>query len=125
MPCWPVSAPPPCYKAAMFPGFERMRIPAGEVAIHAARGGHGPPALLPHGFPPSHVMWHKIAPALAARFTVVATDLRGYGDSDKPAGGGDHAAYSKRTMARDQVEVMRQLGFQRFAVVGHDRGARV
>ena len=109
----------------MFPGFERARIPAGEVTIHAVHGGQGPAVLLLHGFPQSHVMWHKIAPALAAGFTVVATDLRGYGDSDKPAGGGDHAAYSKRTMARDQVEVMTRLGFSRFAVVGHDRGARV
>lgn len=109
----------------MFPGFQRAAIPAGEVTIHAVTGGQGPPVLLLHGFPQSHVMWHKIAPALAAEFTVVATDLRGYGDSDKPAGGGDHAAYSKRAMARDQAEVMTRLGFPTFAVVGHDRGGRV
>ena len=109
----------------MFEGFTRASIKTGAVTINAAYGGSGPPALLLHGFPQTHVMWHKIAPALARHFTVVVTDLRGYGDSDKPSGGGDHAAYSKRAMAQDQVEVMAQLGFERFAAVGHDRGGRV
>ena len=81
---------------ALFPGFARTAIDIGEVAIHTVHGGQGPPVLLLHGFPQTHVMWHKIAPALAEHFTVVATDLRGYGDSGRPASGPDHAAYSKR-----------------------------
>jgi haloacetate dehalogenase len=81
--------------------------------------------LLLQGWPQTHLEWRHVAPVLAQRFTVVATDLRGYGDSSKPAGGENHAAYSKRALAQDQVEVMRQLGFERFAVVGHDRGGRV
>jgi len=109
----------------MFDGFKRDSIETGTVRINAVHGGNGPPVLLLHGFPQTHVMWHKIAPELARQFTVVVTDLRGYGDSDKPAGGSDHAAYSKRAMARDQAEVMARLGFERFAVVGHDRGGRV
>ena len=108
-----------------FPGFERRAIPTRGATIHTVWGGSGPPLLLLHGSPQTHVMWHKIAPRLAESFTVVMTDLRGYGDSSKPAGGGDHAAYSKRAMAHDQVDVMRALGFDRFAVAGHDRGARV
>jgi haloacetate dehalogenase len=109
----------------VFEGFERRRVVTGEVEIEIRIGGSGPPLLLLHGFPQTLVMWHRIAPRLAERFTVVASDLRGYGDSGKPPGGGDHAAYSKRTMARDQVEVMTVLGFERFALAGHDRGARV
>src|SRR3546814_13436019 len=97
---------------------------AGEE-ISAAVGGDGPPLLLLHGNPRTHVSWHRVAPTLAERYTVVATDLRGYGDSSKPAGGGDHSAYSFRTMGEDSFEVMRQLGFERFAVAGPDRGARV
>lgn len=97
----------------------------GDVAIHAVRGGDGPPVLLLHGFPQSHVLWHRIAPALARTHTVVAADLRGYGDSGRPAAGVDHAGYSFRAMAADQVALMAELGFERFAVVGHDRGARV
>ena len=88
-------------------------------------GGSGPPLLLIHGYPQTHVEWHKIAPRLAERFTVVMPDLRGYGDSSKPPDGENHATYSKRAMALDQIEVMRTLGFERFAIVGHDRGARV
>lgn len=88
-------------------------------------GGDGPPLLLLHGYPQTHVMWHKVASLLMRDFTIVATDLRGYGDSSKPDGGPDHAGYSKRTMAQDQVEVMSQLGFERFLVAGHDRGGRV
>jgi len=88
-------------------------------------GGKGPPVLLLHGYPQTHVEWHRVAPMLAMDFTVIATDLRGYGDSSKPADGANHEGYSKRAMARDQVDVMRQLGFAQFAVVGHDRGGRV
>ena len=109
----------------MFEGFRREFIQANGVEIHAVIGGEGPPLLLLHGYPQTHVIWHKIAPALAERFTVVATDLRGYGDSAKPPGGPGHEAYSKREMAADQVEAMAALGFERFALVGHDRGARV
>ncbi len=107
------------------PGFQLHDIQAGPVRIRAAVGGSGPPLLLLHGHPQNHVTWHKIAPRLAERFTVVAADLRGYGDSDKPEGGERHAAYSKRAMAADQVTVMRDLGFARFRLVGHDRGGRV
>ncbi|MCI0755925.1 alpha/beta fold hydrolase [Teichococcus vastitatis] len=107
------------------PGFQLRDVMAGEVRIRTALGGKGPPLLLLHGHPQTHLTWGKIAPALAERFTVVAADLRGYGDSAKPEGGAGHVGYSKRTMARDQVEVMRALGFERFAVVGHDRGGRV
>jgi haloacetate dehalogenase len=109
----------------MLADFETERISAGDVSINVSRGGTGPPLLLLHGYPQTHVMWHRVAPALAERFTVVCADLRGYGDSDKPPGGDDHAAYAKRTMAADQLEVMRTLGFERFAVGAHDRGARV
>ena len=108
-----------------FPGFERRVIPTSGAEIHTVWGGSGPPLLLLHGSPQTHVMWHKVAPRLAERFTVVLTDLRGYGDSSKPPGGGTHADYSKRAMANDQVQVMHALGFDRFAVAGHDRGARV
>ena len=109
----------------MFEGFERRRIQTTEVAINCRVGGNGPPLLLLHGYPQTHVMWHKVVEGLAERFTVVAADLRGYGDSDKPGGGEWHAAYAKRAMAKDQVEVMEAIGFERFSVVGHDRGARV
>jgi haloacetate dehalogenase len=105
--------------------FKTMRVPVGNVDIHLRIAGDGPPLLLLHGYPQTHVMWHKIAPRLAEEFTVVLADLRGYGDSSKPPGGEGHVNYSKRAMARDQVEVMRKLGFERFAVAGHDRGARV
>ena len=95
------------------------------VAIHGVVGGSGPPLLLLHGNPLTHIHWRLIAPRLAQRFTVVATDLRGYGDSGKPRGLPDHSNYSFRRMAQDQVEVMQQLGFERFVVAGHDRGGRV
>ena len=88
-------------------------------------GGQGPPVLFLHGYPQTHACWHRVAPALAARFTVVCTDLRGYGDSGRPLSGPGHQAYSKRRMAQDQLEVMARLGFDRFAIVGHDRGGRV
>lgn len=109
----------------MFEGFEQRRLAVSETDINLRIGGSGPPLLLLHGYPQTHVMWHKVAPRLAERFTVVCTDLRGYGDSGRPPSGPDHAGYSKRAMARDQAEVMSALGFQRFSVVGHDRGARV
>lgn len=109
----------------MFDGFRREFINTGEVEIHAVIGGDGPPLLLLHGFPQNHVMWHRIAPALAEHYTVVATDLRGYGDSSKPPGDPAHETYAKRSMAADQMAVMTALGFDRFRLVGHDRGARV
>ena len=109
----------------MFEGFEQHRIHSGEEEINLVKGGSGPPLLLLHGHPQTHVIWHKVAAALAARFTVVATDLRGYGDSGKPAGLPDHSNYSKRVMAQDQVEVMEALGYPTFRVLAHDRGARV
>jgi haloacetate dehalogenase len=108
-----------------FPGFEAIRLETSSATINGVMGGSGPPVLLLQGFPETHVEWHKVAPALAKKFTVVATDLRGYGDSSKPADGTNHQGYSKRSTAIDQVEVMKQLGFHRFAVVGHDRGGRV
>lgn len=108
----------------MFEGFELTSIDAGEAVIRVHHGGSGPPLLLLHGHPQTHVMWHKIAPRLAQNFTVVATDLRGYGESSKPTTTPDHEPYSKRAMARDQVEVMRKLGFDQFFVAGHDRGGR-
>ena len=109
----------------MFEGFVRTEIKTSGARIVAVRGGTGPPLLLLHGNPFSHLSWHKIAPRLASEFTVVATDLRGYGDSEKPPGGADHSGYSFRVMAQDQVEVMAAFGFERFYAAGHDRGARV
>ncbi len=110
----------------LFPQFRSIDVETdSEVTIHAVVGGDGPPLLLLHGHPQTHAIWHKVAPALAQRFTVVACDLRGYGDSSKPAGTGDHGNYSKRTMARDALRVMQSLGFERFRVLAHDRGARV
>jgi pimeloyl-ACP methyl ester carboxylesterase len=106
----------------MFEAFERLRVEASDAVINLVRGGEGPPVLLLHGYPQTHSMWHAVAPRLAENFTVVATDLRGYGDSSKPFGSEDHATYSKRAMAADQVQVMESLGFPSFAVVGHDRG---
>ncbi|WP_102325749.1 alpha/beta fold hydrolase [Komagataeibacter saccharivorans] len=109
----------------LLPGFSWRDIEVNGVRIRTATGGNGPPLLMLHGHPQMHLTWHKVAPALAKRFTIVAPDLRGYGDSAKPEGGTDHANYSKRAMAADQVGVMHQLGFERFMVVGHDRGGRV
>ena len=109
----------------MFDGFIHKRLRANGVEINTLICGDGPPLLLLHGYPQSHLIWHRVAPALAKYYTVVATDLRGYGDSEKPEGAGDHSNYSKREMARDQVDVMQQLGFDSFYLCGHDRGARV
>ena len=109
----------------MFDGFIRQQIKTQETTINLVRGGSGYPILLLHGYPQTHVCWHLIAPALAERFTVVCPDLRGFGDSAKPPSDPEHLTYSKRVMAQDQVEVMQSLGFSEFAVVGHDRGARV
>jgi haloacetate dehalogenase len=110
---------------ALFPGFKQRRIRTAGAAINLVHGGAGPPLLLLHGYPQTHAIWHKTAPELAKRFTVVAADLRGYGESEKPHGLPDHSNYSKRAMAQDQVEVMRTLGYDEFFVVGHDRGGRV
>jgi haloacetate dehalogenase len=109
----------------MFDGFKYSRVQATGATINVVSGGQGPPVLLLHGSPQTHLMWQKIAPRLAREFSVVATDLRGYGDSSKPGDGENHSNYSKRSMALDQVEVMSHFGFEKFAVVGHDRGGRV
>jgi haloacetate dehalogenase len=106
-------------------GFTYGRLPGDGISLNAARAGEGPPVLLLHGYPQTHAMWHLVAPRLAERHSVIALDLRGYGDSDKPGGDPAHEAYSKRTMARDAVAAMGAAGHERFAVVGHDRGARV
>jgi len=109
----------------MFDGFTLKTIDADGVSIRARIGGTGPPLLLLHGNPQTHVMWHAVAPVLAKHFTVIATDLTGYGMSSKPASSDDHAPYSKRAMANDQIAVMRHLGHSHFMVAGHDRGGRV
>src|ERR1700686_242778 len=112
-------------RTPLFENFVSRRIKTTGAEINLVTGGSGPPLLLLHGYPQTHAMWHRIAPRLAEHFTVVFTDLRGYGDLAKPAGEADHRAYSKRAMAQDQVEVMQALGFRRFALAGHDRGGRV
>ncbi|MGO4712662.1 alpha/beta fold hydrolase [Bradyrhizobium sp. 2TAF24] len=109
----------------LFEPFVRHNVDAGEARIAAWTAGEGPPLLLLHGYPQTHLAWHRIAPQLAERYTVVATDLRGYGDSRGPQGDAAHVNHSKRAMAADQLAVMRHFGFDRFAVIGHDRGARV
>lgn len=109
----------------LFQGFETHDLGVGDVDIHFVRRGEGPALLLLHGIPQTHVMWHKVAPALAEHFTVVAADLRGQGDSGKPRDAGDHSTYSNRRMARDQVGLMSALGFEDFFLAGHDIGARV
>jgi len=114
---------------SLFPGFRPRTVQVGDpgedISIHCLYGGTGPALLLLHGYPQTHCIWHKVAPQLARHFSVVCADLRGYGDSSKPLGLPDHSNYSKRVMARDQVRLMRALGHERFAVVGHDRGGRV
>src|SRR5580700_5001539 len=111
--------------APFLPGFEQQTVATSGATINTFIAGHGPPLLLLHGHPETHVAWWKVGPKLAETFSVVATDLRGYGDSSKPDGGPNHINYSKRAMADDQIEVMRALQFDKFKVAGHDRGARV
>ncbi|MDX5461502.1 alpha/beta hydrolase [Micromonospora tulbaghiae] len=108
----------------MFEGFEEFDISTSGATIHGRRGGSGPPLLLLHGIPETHLMWHRIAPHLAKTHTVIATDLSGWGDSGKPPSTPDHEPYGMRAVARDQIEVMRSLGYEQFRLVGHDRGAR-
>jgi haloacetate dehalogenase len=111
---------------SLFPGFEQRLVDVGDgVRINLRTGGRGRPMLLLHGHPQTHAIWHKVAPILAERFTLVMADLRGYGDSSKPKGEPDHANYGKRVMARDMLRVMHALGHERFEVLAHDRGARV
>lgn len=105
--------------------FHLKTIDLGDVKIRLRHGGDGPPLLLLHGHPQTHMMWHRIAPLLAKDFTVIMPDLRGYGDSSKPKTTDDHFPYSKRAMAGDQVALMKEFGFDKFSVVGHDRGGRV
>jgi len=109
----------------MFAAFETRRFAVGDAVIHGRIGGSGPPLLLLHGHPQTHLMWHGVADELARRFRVIALDLRGYGDSSRPASDASHLAYSKRVMAQDAVAVMAQLGHARFQLCAHDRGARV
>ncbi len=111
--------------AAVLEGFEYRRIATSGATINVAMRGSGPPLLLLHGYPETHLMWHKVAPALAQDYTVVCADLRGYGDSSKPEGAPDHSNYSKRAMALDMIEVMAALGHRTFLIAAHDRGARV
>jgi haloacetate dehalogenase len=111
--------------SVLFPGFLKKKVRATGATINLEFGGDGPAVLLLHGYPETHAMWHKVAPALARDYTVVCPDLRGYGDSSKPKGLPDHSNYAKRAMAKDMVEVMAALGHQSFHVVGHDRGGRV
>jgi haloacetate dehalogenase len=107
-------------------GFRLIDVTVGNgVTIHAAIAGKGPPLLLLHGHPHTHITWRKVAPSLARRFTVIAADLRGYGDSSKPESSDSHIEYSKRVMAQDQIAMMKALGHSQFAVAGHDRGGRV
>lgn len=110
----------------LFPGFEKHHVDVGGgIAISAVVGGRGAPLLLLHGHPQTHAIWHRVAPVLAEHFTVVAADLRGYGDASKPRGDADHANYAKRALAADQVALMRHFGHTRVSVLAHDRGARV
>jgi len=109
----------------MFENFKKQSFFYNDISINYVIGGNGPPLLLLHGYPQSHVMWHKIAPQLAKKYTVIASDLRGYGDSSKPPTDDQHLPYSKRATANDQVHLMESLGFDSFLLVGHDRGGRV
>lgn len=109
----------------LFPGFRLLDVQTSEPRIRVRTGGQGPPLLLLHGYPQTHALWHKVAPLLQDRFSLVMPDLRGYGDSEKPATTSDHASYAKRAMAQDMVDVMQALGHRRFCVGAHDRGARV
>ena len=109
----------------LFPGFATHRIKTADAELHVRIGGRGPPLVLLHGYPQTHVIWHRVAPELAKHATLIIPDLRGYGQSSVPAAEADHRSYSKRAMAGDIKHMMRQLGFPRYMVAGHDRGARV
>ena len=109
----------------MFERFDTRDVAVNGTVIRCRVGGSGPALLLLHGHPQSHVMWHRVAPTLAEKFTAVCADLRGYGDSARPGASPHHAAYSKRTMAQDMADLMTSLGFQQFRLAAHDRGARV
>lgn len=109
----------------ILPNFSWYDVDVGATRIRTAIGGSGPPLLLLHGHPQNHLTWYKVAPELARNFTIIAPDLRGYGDSGKPHSDPEHYNYSKRAMSADQIHLMRMLGFERFSMVGHDRGARV
>jgi haloacetate dehalogenase len=113
----------------IIPGFEQKKVTIdsddGPIEIACQIGGKGPPILLLHGFPQTKAIWEEVAPGLANNYTVVASDLRGYGESSKPHGKADHSSYSKRAMAADQHALMRSLGYQQFFLLGHDRGGRV
>ena len=109
----------------MFDNFNKSIKKVNGININYRIGGQGKPLLLLHGYPQSHIMWRKIAPMLSKEFTVVCPDLRGYGDSDKPKSDNTHKAYSKSVMAKDQHALMLSLGFEKYFIVGHDRGARV
>jgi haloacetate dehalogenase len=119
----PVPPMPPA--SDFFPGFKRRTTKTSGATISFVTAGSGPPLLLLHGYPQTNIEWRKVAPQLAQKFTVVAADLRGYGDSSAPPDGDNHFGYSKRAMAQDQVDLMASLGFEKFSVVGHDRGGRV
>lgn len=109
----------------LYPNFERQMISTSQGSVLALIGGNGPPLLMLHGDPQTHLCWHRIAPTLMEHYTIVLTDLRGRGETHKPAPSSGHIAYSKREMGREQCEVMSTLGFEQFRLVGHDRGARV
>src|SRR5438105_15261775 len=119
------SAPQPEGTSRFFPGFKTFKVQTSGATINGVIGGQGPPLRLLHGAPQSHISWRMVGPKLTPEYTVVAADLRGYGDSSKPPDGENHSNYSKRAMALDQVEVMKHFGFNSFPVVGHDRGGRV
>ncbi len=119
------AASTPADSTRFFPGFKPFKVQTTGAVINGVIGGQGPPVLLLHGAPQSHISWRLVAPKLAANYTVIVSDLRGYGDSSKPADGEEHVNYSKRAMALDQVEVMRHFGFKRFPIIGQDRGGRV
>ena len=118
----PASTPSP---TVLLPDFEYRRMNVEGVTVNFAVGGSGPPLMLLHGYPENHLMWRRVGPALARDHTVVVADLRGYGDSGKPAPDASNLVYSKRSMAGDQAGLMRQLGFRQYQLAGHDRGARV
>ena len=112
-------------KSIFAEGFEATRIKTPGAEINLVHGGAGKPLILMHGYPQTHMMWHRVAPRLAEEYHVICPDLRGYGDSSKPQSTPDHTPYSKREMANDMVYVMKELGYHQFAAAGHDRGARV